>query len=149
MGTPDYMAPEQFRDALNADVRSDIYGLGCTLYHLIAGQVPFPGSSFSEKAHAHAKKEPVPLEEYCPEVPAGLAIATLKMMAKHPDERFQTVGEVASALAPFVAGSSQSVIRLRASGEWNVLGAAKPKADRRRVLISRKFISGPWRSRDE
>lgn len=138
MGTPDYMAPEQFRDALNADVRSDIYGLGCTLYHLIAGQVPFPGSSFSEKAHAHAKKEPIPLEEYCPEVPAGLAIAVAKMMAKHPDARFQTAGEAASALAPFVAGSSQSVIRLKASGEWKALGAlsaTKPKAERRNLFV--------------
>ena len=63
VGTPDYMAPEQFRDALHADVRTDIYGLGCTLYQLIAGTVPFPGSSFSEKAQAHAKKEPIPLEE--------------------------------------------------------------------------------------
>src|SRR5262249_36172415 len=78
MGTPDYMAPEQFRDALHADARTDIYGLGCTLYHMIAGQVPFPGSSYAEKAHAHAKKEPIPLEERCPEVPAGLAFVVQK-----------------------------------------------------------------------
>ena len=90
VGTPDYMAPEQFRDALHADARTDIYGLGCTLYQLISGTVPFPGSSFSEKADAHAKKEPIPLEERCPEVPAGLAFVVSKMMAKHPADRFQT-----------------------------------------------------------
>lgn len=136
MGTPDYMAPEQFRDALNADVRSDIYGLGCTLYHLIGGQVPFPGSSFSEKALAHAKKEPIPLEERCPEVPAGLAVAVAKMMAKLPQERFQTAGEVALALAPFVAGSSQSVVRLKATGQWQQLSAARQAAGKRPLILA-------------
>ncbi len=118
MGTPDYMAPEQFRDALHADARTDIYGLGCTAYHLLTGQVPFPGTSFSEKAHAHAKKEPIPLEERCPEVPAGLAAIVQKMMAKHPKERFQSANDVADAMAPFVAGASQSMIRLRETGKW-------------------------------
>ena len=118
VGTPDYMAPEQFRDALHADPRTDIYGLGCTLYHLIAGQVPFPGSSHSEKAHAHTKKEALPLEERCPEVPGGLALVVARMMAKHPDERFQTAGEVADALASYVAGASQSMVRLRQTGLW-------------------------------
>jgi hypothetical protein len=113
VGTPDYMAPEQFRDALHADARTDIYGLGCTLYQLISGTVPFPGSSFSEKADAHAKKEPIPLEERCPEVPAGLAFVVSKMMAKHPADRFQTAVEVAEALAPYVAGASHSMIIVR------------------------------------
>ena len=66
MGTPDYAAPEQFRDAHKADTRSDIYALGCTLYHLIAGHVPFPGWSLPEKVTAHETKEPTPLEELCP-----------------------------------------------------------------------------------
>jgi hypothetical protein len=113
VGTPDYMAPEQFRDALHADAPTDIYGLGCTLYQLISGAVPFPGSSYSEKADAHAKKTPIPLEERCPEVPVGLAFVVSKMMAKHPADRFQTAGEVAEALAPYIAGASHSAIQLR------------------------------------
>src|SRR5262249_60494322 len=113
VGTPDYMAPEQFRDALHADARTDIYGLGCTLYQLISGTVPFPGSSYREKAQAHAKKEPIPLEERCPEVPAGLALVVSKMMAKHPAERFQTAAQVAAAPAPYVAGASHSTSHRR------------------------------------
>lgn len=85
---------------------------------MISGQVPFPGTSFSEKARAHGKKEPIPLEERCPEVPAGLAFVVQKMMAKHPSERYQSAGEVAEALAPYVAGSSHSVIRMRETGRW-------------------------------
>jgi len=113
VGTPDYMAPEHFRDSLHADARMDIYGLGCTLCQLISGTVPFPGSSFSEKAEAHAKKEPIPLEERCPEVPAGLALVVSKMMAKHPAERFQTAAEAAEALAPYLAGASHATPLLR------------------------------------
>src|SRR5262245_28002133 len=103
MGTPDYCAPEQLRDALRADARADVYALGCTLYHLIGGRVPFPGSSMSEKVQAHEANEPTPLEELCPDVPVGLALAVRRMMAKRPADRFQTMAEVAEALGPYVA----------------------------------------------
>jgi serine/threonine protein kinase len=119
MGTPDYSPPEQFRDARTADVRSDIYALGCTLHHLIAGSVPFPGSSFLEKVEAHEAKEPTPLEELCPEVPAGLALAVRKMMAKRPADRFATMAEVAEALMPHVAGSSASFPHIRQTATWD------------------------------
>jgi serine/threonine protein kinase len=137
LGTPDYMAPEQFRDALHADVRTDIYGLGCTLYHLIAGTVPFPGSSFSEKARAHAKKEPIPLGERCLEMPGGLEYVVSRMMAKHPGERFQTAGEVADALSPYVASGSHSMIRLRQTGKWppGALTLTMSRQKRRRRLL--------------
>ena len=118
MGTPDYASPEQFREARKADVRSDVYSLGCTLFTLIAGRVPFPGSSLSEKMEAHERKEPPPLEELCPEVPAGLALAVQKMMAKRPADRFQTAAEVSEALAPYVAGSSASFARVRNTTTW-------------------------------
>jgi serine/threonine protein kinase len=135
VGTPDYMAPEQFRDALHADARTDIYSLGCTLYHLISGTVPFPGSSLSEKAEAHAKKEPIPLEERCPEVPAGLAFVVSKMMAKHPADRLQTAAEAAESLAPYVAGASHSMIVLRESMRFQTPPLTRrPPRPRRRLL---------------
>jgi len=118
MGTPDYMAPEQFRDARSVDVRADIYSLGCTLYQLIAGLTPFPGSSLSEKVYAHENKEPPPLEERSPEIPAGLALAVAKMMAKRPVDRFQSMRAAAEALAPYVAGSSVSLPQIRQTATW-------------------------------
>jgi nitrous oxidase accessory protein NosD len=136
VGTPDYMAPEQFRDALHADVRTDIYGLGCTLYQLISGTVPFPGSSFSEKADAHWKKEPIPLEERCPEVPAGLAFVVSKMMAKHPADRFQTAAEVAEALAPYVAGASHSMLLLRQTMRFHAGQLTMRAPNRRKLLLA-------------
>src|SRR5262249_55566814 len=94
MGTPNYAAPEQFRDAHVADVRSDIYSLGCTLYHLLAGRVPFPGSSLAEKCRMHEQEEPPPLEEFCPEAPGGLLLVVQRMMAKRPANRFPTAQAV-------------------------------------------------------
>src|SRR5262249_16528656 len=136
VGTPDYMAPEQFRDALHADARTDVYGLGCTLYQLLSGTVPFPGSSFAEKADAHAKKEPIPLEERCPEVPAGLAFVVSKMMAKHPAERFQTAAEAANALAPYVAGASHSMILLRQTMRFHAGQMTMSAPNRRKRLLA-------------
>src|SRR6185369_11451581 len=63
MGTPDYIAPEQIVDASSVDTRADIYSLGCTLYHLLAGQPPFPGNDGRLKLRCHLGDEPVPLEQ--------------------------------------------------------------------------------------
>jgi nitrous oxidase accessory protein NosD len=119
MGTPDYAPPEQFHDAHRADPRSDIYSLGCTLYHLIAGRVPFPGSSLSEKALAHEATDPPALEETCPDMPAGLALVVRRMMAKRPADRFRTMAEVAEALQPYVSAQSPSVANLLKTATWD------------------------------
>ena len=67
VGTFDYVAPEQARHSHAADIRSDIYSLGCTLYHMVAGQVPFPSPSLAEKLFAHQALEPTPLNQLIPE----------------------------------------------------------------------------------
>jgi hypothetical protein len=118
MGTPDYSAPEQLRNARAADARADVYALGCTLYHLLTGRVPYPGSSLEEKLRAHERQEPVPVEVLCPEVPAGLALALRKMMAKRPADRFQSAADAAAALAPYVAGSAPSFSSFRETVVW-------------------------------
>ncbi len=101
MGTPDYIAPEQIRDAHAADIRADIYSLGCTLYHLLTGRPPFAGKTNFDKMAAHLERQPRPLQELRPEVPAKLAAVVARMMAKSPKQRYQTPAAVAEALAPF------------------------------------------------
>lgn len=101
IGTPDYIAPEQIRDARDADIRADIYGLGCTLYFLLTGRPPFPEGSAMDKIKAHAEREPRPIAELRDDVPPALGEVLQRMMAKNPSDRFQTPEEVAEALAPF------------------------------------------------
>src|SRR5487761_1686696 len=101
LGTPDYVAPEQTLDAHKADIRADIYSLGCTLYFLLAGRPPFEETSLYGILEAHHKREPKPLNLVRPDVPVELAAVVGKMMAKDPNKRYQTPIEVAKALVPF------------------------------------------------
>jgi serine/threonine protein kinase len=102
VGTFDYVAPEQARHSQSADIRSDIYSLGCTLYHMVTGQVPFPSPSLAEKLYAHQMLEPVPLDRLIPDTPTGFVEVVRRMMRKQPDERYATPLQVAQALEPFV-----------------------------------------------
>ena len=104
LGTPDYIAPEQTLDAQKADIRADIYSLGCTLYYLLKGGPPFQGSSLFEVLQSHQSKEARPLDLVRADVPAELTAVVARMMAKEPENRFQTSAEVARALAPFFKG---------------------------------------------
>lgn len=98
LGTPDYMAPEQARDCRTADIRADIYSLGCTLYHMLTGQPPFAGQSAVETLASHFDRAPAKLEELRPDVFAVLAAVVRRMMARAVDERFQTPQEIMDAL---------------------------------------------------
>jgi predicted Ser/Thr protein kinase len=101
VGTADYMSPEQARNSRQADIRADIYSLGCTLYHLLAGRVPFPHGTPIEKVVAHFEHPPTPLAELRDDVPEAVIAIVARMMAKDPDERFQSPQEVIEALRPF------------------------------------------------
>lgn len=143
IGTPDYMAPEQFRDGRIADARSDIYSLGCTLYHLLTGHVPFPTASLSEKYELHRSAQPTPIEQECPEVPAGLVAVVQKMMAKRPDQRYQAAREVADALAPFVSSSSIVRDRLEMTASWQaIIVPASTRQRWRRIAIYSAVMAG-------
>ena len=102
MGTPEYVAPEQATDARQADIRSDIYSLGCTLYYLLTGRPPFREDTVVKTVLAQISKAPRPLHEIRPEIPAELSALVDKMLAKDPAKRFQTPGEVAKLLMPFI-----------------------------------------------
>jgi putative intracellular protease/amidase len=109
LGTPDYLAPEQARNSHQADIRADIYSLGCTLYHLLAGHPPYPDGSALEKVCSHADRSPTPLTARRRDVPANLLSVLERMMAKDPAERFATPAEVAQALAPFAKAAPEPV----------------------------------------
>ena len=94
VGTVDYMSPEQARNSKSADVRSDIYSLGCTWYHMLAGTPPFAEGSLTNKLHAHAKMAPPDPRDENPNVPEGVVAVMHRMMAKDPDERYQTPQEL-------------------------------------------------------
>jgi serine/threonine-protein kinase len=101
LGTPDYLSPEQARDLRDVDIRSDIYSLGCTFYWLLTGQVPFPGGTAIEKLNRHAQEEPQPVEGLRPLIPLEVANIVRRMMAKKPEQRYQTPRELADELAQF------------------------------------------------
>jgi serine/threonine protein kinase len=101
LGTVDYMAPEQAESARDADTRADVYGLGCTLYFLLAGRPPFGGVTLADKLGARLTCPPPSVRAVRPEVPEELERVLVRMMARWPDDRYQTPAEVAAALAPF------------------------------------------------
>lgn len=110
IGTFDYMAPEQTM-AADVDIRADIYGLGSTLYRLLAGRAPFAGEEFKtpgRKIVALAQEEPTPVREFRDDVPVELAAVLDRMLAKEPEDRFQTPGEAATALMPYCENAELS-----------------------------------------
>src|SRR5262249_11184065 len=98
VGTPDYISPEQARNAREGDIRADIYSLGCTLYYLLTAKIPFPGEALTEKLIKHQLEEPEPLLQLRPGVPVEVAAVVGRMMNKQPDDRYQTPAQVAAAL---------------------------------------------------
>lgn len=100
MGTPDFIAPEQARNSHLIDARADLYSLGCTLYYLLAGRVPFPADTVTEKLYKQWLEEPDPIERLRPEVPAGLAVVIRRLMAKQPADRVQSAAALAASLLP-------------------------------------------------
>jgi serine/threonine protein kinase len=119
VGTADYLSPEQARNANLVDIRGDIYSLGCSLYFLLTGQAPFPDGTLMQKIMQHQTVEPRAIEEFRADVPDGVTTIVKRMMAKQPEDRFQTPASVALALLPFArratlgGGSSCTLPTLR------------------------------------
>src|SRR5262245_45095285 len=124
LGTPDYMAPEQARNARAADIRADLYSLGCTLYYLLTGQPPFPGEVPMEKLLKHWLEEPRPVEQLRPEVPPALGAVVRRLMAKRPEDRYQTPAELAVALVPFCRVAAPAAVGVAAGRSAPVVGGA-------------------------
>ena len=122
MGTPDFIAPEQALNPHDCDPRADLYSLGCTLYYLVAGRIPFPRGGVTEKLMAHQAENPEPMatvrsarlmqesaktgkridNAFCV-VPTDVDAVVRKLMAKRPEDRFQSAAELAHVIERVLA----------------------------------------------
>ncbi len=105
VGTVDYMAPEQARNSKLADIRSDLYSLGCTWYFMLTGQPPYPDGSLTNKLQAHAIKPLPNPQDQNKNVSEGLVAVLHRMIAKKPEDRYQTPKELLDDLKTAVMTS--------------------------------------------
>lgn len=103
LGTFDYISPEQARDPRNADIRSDIYSLGCTMYHMLTGQAPYPEGTALQKLLDHQGKSPPDPRQLNPGVPPELSAILRKMMANSPEHRYAVPGLLLNDLIQMAA----------------------------------------------
>lgn len=127
LGTADYLAPEQALNSHEADSRSDIYSLGCTLYFLLTGSPPFPEGSISERLLKHQTARPRSIFEIRADAPPSLVEICEAMMSKRPIERPQTAGDVAAILKDWLADRGKSLggreIEVREPGHGSGVGS--------------------------
>ena len=132
LGTPTYMAPEQAMDPRRVDTRADIYSLGVTWFHALAGGPPFAGDTDLQVIMHHLHTPLPSLEELRPETPAGIVRLIGRMTQKRREDRFQTPGEVCAAIEAAEResqGGDRAVSRLaRAGAPTRALQEARPAA---------------------
>ncbi len=126
LGTFDFISPEQALDPRSADVRSDMYSLGCTLFYMLAGRPPFPDGTVLQKLMRHQGDAPPDPREFRSDLPDEVSRITAKMLAKSPDDRYQLPSELIGELLVFAqragikTSASQPTVWLASSrkGPW-------------------------------
>jgi len=118
LGTMDFLPPEQATDAVSVSAETDIYSLGCSLYYVLTGSVPFPFGTAREKIRHHRTAEATPPNELNPLVPAGLAKLVQWMMAKRPEDRPPSCAVVAAELERFTVPAPIVATRARFDEAW-------------------------------
>jgi serine/threonine protein kinase len=113
MGTVAYMAPEQIGHVSKVDIRADIYSLGCTLYKLLTGTVPFSGPDYDsphQKMLGHLQAQPTSVQNYRNDIPNALARCIDRMLAKSPSDRYASPADVALAIGEYSQGHEVSTL---------------------------------------
>ncbi len=135
LGTVDYMPPEQALNTRRADYRADIYSLGCTLFFLLTGQPVYGGDTVMERLVGHREHAVPSLRKACPAAPPWLDRVFRKMVAKKPQDRYQSMTELVSDLAQRSAPRSWRWLRLvvlaalLTVGAWGTWLATRPHAE--------------------
>jgi serine/threonine protein kinase len=123
LGTPEYRAPEQAADAHSADIRADLYSVGCILFHALAGEPPFVENNPVRLVLRHVSESPRSMLAVCPDAPPGLQGVLDRLLAKKPAQRYADPAEALAALAPFLPkvvqkGASRERPELKAFLRW-------------------------------
>src|SRR6266540_483104 len=146
VGTVQYIAPEQAQ-GLEADARSDVYALGCCLYEMLTGQVPFTGPTPVAIAYRHVQEDPTPPRVLKSDVPVSLERVCLKAMAKRPEDRYQTALEMRQDLERARAGAPVAAGIPLASQQTRVLGVGRGSlADAPTTVMDRRTAVTPRRA---
>jgi eukaryotic-like serine/threonine-protein kinase len=126
LGTADYLAPEQALDSHGVDSRADIYSLGCSLYFLLTGHPPFPDGTLPQRLMMHQKQQPTGIHKDRPDAPQDLVDICSKMMAKKPDQRYQSMNEVSRALSDWLSSRGKKGESGSGGGSTLKLGTQSP-----------------------
>ncbi len=147
VGTVQYIAPEQAQ-GLEADARSDVYALGCCLYEMLTGQVPFTGPTPVAIAYRHVQEDPTPPRVLNPDVTVSLERVCLKAMAKQPQDRYQTALEMRQDLERARAGAPVAAGIPLGSQQTQALGTARPPSleDANTTVLDRRGTVPPGRT---
>ncbi|MBI5367859.1 MAG: protein kinase, partial [Planctomycetes bacterium] len=129
-GTPNYLSPEQARGDGTVDHRADIYCLGTTFYHMLVGAVPFSGATRVDIMRKQVSEPPVPPSKRNPTVTPGMSAVVMRMIEKHPDNRYQAIPELIKDLTLLSMGSSPMVLGGPAA-DAAAAAASKPRVSSR------------------
>jgi serine/threonine-protein kinase len=149
MGTPDFIAPEQAMNSHAVDIRADLYSLGCTLYFLLTGRAPFGEYPLIKKLMMHQATDPRPVQELRPEVPAAVAAIVRKLIAKAPQDRYQTPEELVQALAHWKTAGPGPVPTVPTSPSATATSVSSPKPPPAKVPYIPPPIAKPRRKEVE
>ena len=144
IGTVAYMSPEQ-TSGLRVDNRADIWSVGVLLYEMLSGELPFKGSTLTAMMHAVLNKEPVPLCTLSPDTPVALQHITHRALTKDPEDRYQTIGDLAEALAVLdqsMQNAAGSVIPTTRDTRPSATARLLPEGEHRHVTIVVSYVGG-------